>query len=139
MQSTPFDPETDLAPLPFDEHHRHLARWLKEAGLKWTPQVGSFVWDPEEHIPESSPFPDRVYFVLNLGRFVERLGSLEAMAEQLVWLPTWHQARLLAQRLEVSDEDLSDLWSVADGGPPGHELALLYELLLKRLRSLHGK
>ena len=139
MGSTRFDLESDLAPLPFDTHHLHLARRLKEAGLKWTPHVGCFVWDPDERIAGTSPFPGRIHFVLDLDHFVRQFGSAEAMAEQLVWLPTWHQARLVAAQIGVSQEDMSDLWSVADGSAPGHELSLLFELLIKRLHTTHGR
>jgi hypothetical protein len=50
-------------------------------------------------MPVPSPFPKRVYFILNVGRFTEILGSTEAVRTQLVWVPTESQARsLLAER-----------------------------------------
>ena len=50
MKSTPFNPETDLPPIPFDELLCKSAASLKAAGLPWKPHVGCFVWDRDEHI-----------------------------------------------------------------------------------------
>ncbi len=99
MKSTPFVLGTHLAPIPFDRRLYDAAEGLKEAGLSWTPHVGCFVRDPEAIIPEPSPFPDRVYFILNLGHVVQRFGSLEAVVRQGVFLPTIHQCHeFLARR-----------------------------------------
>jgi len=93
MKSTPFNADTDYPPIPFDVRVLEEARALKDAGLPWTPHVGCFVWDPDEHMPVPSPFPRRVYFVLNIGRFTELLGSVDAVREKLVWVPTYAQVR----------------------------------------------
>ena len=99
MKPTPFNAASDFAPIPFDPDVLEAARSLKAAGLTWRPHVGCFVWDPDGHMPVSSPFPQRVYFVLNLGRFTELLGSVEELRDKLVWVPTYSQAlALLAQR-----------------------------------------
>jgi hypothetical protein len=98
MKPTRFDPSRDLAPLPFGQALCRKALELKTAGLNWIPQVGCFVWDPEETIPAPSPFGQRIYFVLNLNRFLQFYESIETMKEKLVWLPTWYQARLLLRR-----------------------------------------
>ena len=97
MKPTPYDPREHLAPTPFDSRHRAAAVRLKEAGLPWTPHVGCFVWDRDLHIEVSSPFPSRIYFILNLNHFLKRFGTVEAIADKLVWVPTWHQARLLLE------------------------------------------
>jgi hypothetical protein len=39
MQPTPFNPKSDLPPLPFEDRHCQLAASLKQAGLSWTPHV----------------------------------------------------------------------------------------------------
>jgi hypothetical protein len=57
MKPTPFNPETDFAPIPFHLRHCQVAAELKQAGLPWTPHVGCFVWDRDGHITASSPFP----------------------------------------------------------------------------------
>jgi hypothetical protein len=133
MKPTPFDPETDLAPLPFGGPHREAALRLKQAGLPWKPHVGCFVWDPEGRIPVDSPFPDRVYFILNLGHFVRLLGSAERVRDLLVWLPTWHQARLVAERIGVKGSTLREIR--ADDMAPGDELLHLYELIHAELQG----
>ena len=135
MIPTPFDPATDLAPLPFDERHRETAWRLTQAGLAWKPHVGCFVWDREGSIPVDSPFPDRVYFILNLGHFLRLLGTVERVKERLVWLPTWHQARLAAEKLGVDGKALRHIWVGEKTPQPGEELLELYELLLAALEK----
>lgn len=98
MKPTPFAQGQDFAPIPFDHRLYEAAEQLKKAGLSWQPHVGCFVRDPEVVIPEPSPFPDRVYFILNLNHFVRRFGSPEAVAERTVWLPTLHQCWELLSR-----------------------------------------
>jgi hypothetical protein len=128
-----FNPATDVAPIPFEEPHLELARQMKQCGPAWKPHVGCFVWDPEAHIEAESPFPMRIYFVLSLPRFIGIFGSLEAVADKLVWLPTWHQARLLALRLGVEPESIAGLWSRDQLPSPGEELAGIYRLILEAL------
>lgn len=99
MKPTPFDAVNDFAPIPFDQRVYEAAKGLKEAGLSWRPHVGCFVRDPEVVIPEPSPFPDRVYFILNLNHFTQRFGSMEAIVERTVWIPTLHQCwEILSKR-----------------------------------------
>ena len=133
MKPIPFDPASDLAPMPFEERHLQLARQMKDCGLPWNPHVGCFVWDPEAAIEADSPFPLRVYFILSLPRFFSIFGSPEEVADKLVWLPTWHQARLLAQQLGVDPEKLSGLWKTESVPPPGEELAGIYRMILEAL------
>jgi hypothetical protein len=106
-----FNPETDLAPPAFGERYRQAALRLKQAGLRLgAARRDCFVWDPHGWIPVDSPFPGRVYFILNLGHFVRLLGTVERVKENLVWLPTWHQARLVAERLGVGEETTAPSW-----------------------------
>jgi hypothetical protein len=42
-----FNPQRDLAPLPFDDRTCRRALQMKADGLKWQPPVGCFVWDPD--------------------------------------------------------------------------------------------
>ena len=135
MKSTPFDPALDLAPTPFEERHCLLALQLKEAGLRWRPHAGCFVWDREGVIQVPSPFPRQVYFILNLGRFLDIFNTIESLTEKLVWLPTWHQARLLAGLMDIDGREIYGIWSSGRIETPGDELYLLYEILLTRLHS----
>ncbi|MDJ0889395.1 MAG: hypothetical protein QNI89_19000 [Desulfobacterales bacterium] len=123
MQPVAFDPAADLAPTPFDDELCELARALKRTGLPWRPHVGCFVWDPDRHIKPASPFPADIYFILSLPRFIEIFGSLEAIQEKLIWLPTWHQARLLCQRYGIDPAPPPLAYSPTD------ELKWLYRLI----------
>jgi hypothetical protein len=135
MKSTPFDPALDLAPTPFEERHCLSALRLKEAGLNWKPHAGCFVWDREGVIQVPSPFPRQVYFILNLGRFLEIFDNLENLIAKLVWLPTWHQARLLADLMGIDGQEISGIWSSGSIETPGYELYFLYGILLAKLHS----
>ncbi len=135
MKPSPFNVQEDLPPIPFDRRHRFLAQVLKKAGLPWKPHVGCFVWDPEGHIEVGSPFPGRVYFVLNLGHFLKIFGTLDGMIESLVWLPTWHQARLLCSESGVAEGDVAAIWKGVRPLSPGDEVLALYELLLGHLKD----
>ncbi len=137
MKPIPFNPQTDLAPVAFDLQVCHLAVEIKRLGIKWQPHVGCFVWDPDAHIKADSPFPHRIYFILSLPRFIDIFGSVEAMVEKLVWLPTWHQARLLCQRLGVSDDDVAHIWQRRKFGAVGEELQQIYGLLIKALQKVN--
>ena len=133
MKPTPFNPETDLPPIPFDPRHCQAAAQLKEKGLSWIPHVGCFVWDPDEIIEVTSPFPDRIYFILNLGHFLRIFGSLEEISEKLVWLPTYHQTRLLLEQVGVEPEEVSALLASKKIIHAGDELLMLYKLILNEL------
>ena len=129
MQPVPFDPASDLPPTPFDEAICLLARQLKDNGLPWRPHVGCFVWDPEGWIKPESPFPNRIYFILSLPRFLDLLGSTKALQEKLIWLPTWHQARLLCRQYR------SVLPANAAGKSPADDIQALYRALLGALTA----
>jgi hypothetical protein len=134
MLATPFNPETDFAPLPFDRKICDLALELKQAGLRWKPHVGCFVWDHQELINTPSPFPHHIYFILNLNRFINIFKDADGIISQLVWIPTWHQARQLAHQLGVPEESVCAIWST-DFLSPGQELAQLYHLILSALKK----
>lgn len=90
-------------PIPIDDTVLAAAYRLKMLGLPWSPQVGCFVWDREAVISAPSPFPKRVYFILSMRRFTDIFGSQEKMRQQLVWVPTWHQAIQFCSRLGAAD------------------------------------
>jgi len=133
MKPVHFDSQKDLAPLPFDDRICQQALQMKAAGLKWRPHVGCFVWDPENCIKQDSPFPNRIYFVLSIPRFIEIFGDVETMAAKLVWLPTWHQARLLCKDLGLPGDTISNPWQGNDSLPAGEELLHLYGVLMAAL------
>jgi hypothetical protein len=135
MKPTPFNPATDLAPIPFDMRHCLVAAELKQAGMPWTPHVGCFVWDRDGHIAASSPFPHRIYFILNLGRFQQIFTSIENVTEKLIWLPTEHQTRLLCARFGVMQKTDTTGEVPLEHRAPGDTLLALYRLLLDTLRA----
>jgi hypothetical protein len=103
--------------------------------LPWSPHVGCFVWDRDGCIEVPSPFPGEIYFILNLGHFLRLLGSFEDIKQKLVWLPTWHQARLLGEKLEIEEKEFLDLFSGPGVPKPGEELLALYGIIYKKLRK----
>ena len=135
MKPTPFNSKTDLPPIPLDLRHCQAAAQLKERGLPWTPHVGCFVWDPDEIMEVTSPFPNRIYFILNLGHFLRIFGSLEKISRKLVWLPTYHQACLLCDQVGVDQEEVSALLASADNIRAGEELLVLYKMILSKLEA----
>ena len=128
-----FNPETDLAPMPFDERICRRALEMKNSGLKWRPQVGCFVWDPDEFIKPASPFPGRIYFVLSLARFIEIFDTIEQMTRKLVWLPTWHQARLVCRQLGINNEVFEKQRQRCPSSQPVEELLGIYGLIIETL------
>ena len=129
-----FDPEKDLAPMPFDERICRRALEMKNHGLVWRPHVGCFVWDPDEHIKPDSPFPGRIYFILSLARFIEIFDSIEQITEKLVWLPTWYQARLLCRQLGITDDVTDKSRQRGRVFSPVEELLYIYGLIVEALK-----
>jgi hypothetical protein len=132
MKSTPFNTETDKAPISFAVEVRQFAKQLKLAGLKWQPHVGCFVWDEGGKIRVPSPFPENIYFILNLGHFVRLLGSIEDVANDMIWLPTWHQARIICKEFEISDQIVYDI-ILADKSDGSIDILQLYGIILNKL------
>lgn len=139
MKPTPFRKGIDLEPIPFGQKQCLAAKRLKQEGLVWNPQVGCFVWDEAGIVEAPSPFPDRIYFVLNLGHFLRRFGTVENMVDKLVWLPTWHQARLLCKAMGISSEEICEAVCTSRVATVDGELLSLYSLILKGLEKQRGK
>jgi hypothetical protein len=133
MKPTPFNPTTDLAPISFSPEACEMAEQLKQFGLQWRPHVGCFVWDKDKHIEASSPFPNRVYFILNMGHFLKRFETHEKMTEHLIWLPTWHQARQICTQIDIP---LQTLWNrLFLENHAKNDLVILYEIILEELKK----
>ena len=86
--------------------------------------AGSLMWvvlfgTPKGYIEVSSPFPGRIYFILNLGHFLKLFETLDEIAEKLTWLPTWHQAFLLCEKLGVDPKDVAAIWQTDRALDPG--------------------
>ena len=137
MKPIHFDPEKDLSPMPFDDRICHRALQMKNTGLEWKPHVGCFVWDPEHYIKQDSPFPHRIYFVLSIPRFIEIFGNIEKMIEKLVWLPTWHQTRLLGNNLGIPGDIVVNLLQENDNLSAGEELFHMYGIIMNALIEIN--
>ena len=135
MQPTPFSPANNHAPIPFSRQICLLAEKLKEAGLSWQPHVGCFVWDPSGHIAVPSPFPERIYFILNLNHFIRIFGSVEHIVQKLVWLPTWQQARLILKNFSADATEVLKAFETLKVLDEDEDLAVLYSLILKTLKK----
>ena len=130
-----FNPEKDLAPMPFSERICRQALDLKSLGLDWHPHVGCFVWDPDGIIKAASPFPGRIYFILSLPRFIDIFGSIDKMVEKLVWLPTWNQGRILCEKLKVASADPADERQTGRVCSPDDDLLRLYQRIGEALQK----
>jgi hypothetical protein len=93
------------------------------------------MWDHDGLIEASSPFPQRIYFILNRGHFLKRFQTVENVKKQLVWLPAWHQARLLCHKFGVGNERVASLWHTKETVKPGDDLLLLYMVILDVLQQ----
>jgi hypothetical protein len=91
------------------------------------------VWDEERWIRKPSPFPERIYLILNLGQFLRIFGSRDAIVKNLVWLPTWHQARLLCRDMGISDLEIREALCAGDAHLIGQDTLALYRLIETRL------
>jgi hypothetical protein len=63
--------------LKFCEEELDLAQLFKAFGLEWTPQCGHYVLDQSKLIDCSSPFQERVFFILDLKHFLRRAENME--------------------------------------------------------------
>lgn len=133
MEPTQPDPNSNFATIPFSERQLLLAQKMKANGLPWRPHLGCFVWDTEQYIQPRSPFPNDVYFILSMSRFVDIFGSRETLKEKLVWIPTWHQARLICRRMGIKDNAIARMWQEHDFKKPGDEILALYQLIISAL------
>jgi hypothetical protein len=135
MTSTGFNPEKDLAPMPFDKNICHRALDMKKSGLIWRPHVGCFAWDPDKFIKPASPFPGRIYFILSLARFLDIFDTMDQIAQKLVWLPTWHQARLVCRQLGIADDIDPKSREGIDVLTPVDELLHIYRRIADSLKQ----
>ena len=135
MKNQRFNPEEDLAPRPFDKQIRLKALEMKNSGLVWRPHVGCFVWDPEEIIKPDSPFPNRIYFILSLKRFIDIFKTIDRIADELVWLPTYNQALALYQQLAGNEAVKSRKGKGNSTQSAVEELLHIYERIIDALKE----
>lgn len=120
--------EINASPL-FDARHCTLAKSMKDAGLPWTPQPGYYVFDQHGLINAPSPFGHAIFFILDLKHFIRRLGSIDGVKADLVWLPTMDQAILLCKKYNVDPAYVESLFVGKTWMTPAESLLALYQAL----------
>ena len=119
--------------MKFKGHLIDLAIRFKALSLEWEPTVGNYVYDANGIVKASSPFQPGVYFLLNYNCFMERVGGLERFRNDMVWLPTWEDARVILSRLGVSNSKVVNQLTTTSSIENLTELDTLYSLILERL------
>ncbi|MEM9827960.1 MAG: hypothetical protein AAF958_15320 [Planctomycetota bacterium] len=112
-----------------------LAKQMHESGLSWEPAAGHYVWDLHDNVERSSPFQEGVYFIINHAYFMNLLGGVDAFREQMVWLPTWEQARVIAGSLGMDGGKLAAFLAEHDAIQEGREREHLYRWIVAALSS----
>lgn len=113
----------------FSEAEISLARKLRHTGLAWEPKAGHYVYDETGFCKQSSPFQDKVYFILNYDYFMKAVGGVERFKEIMLWLPTWHDAREVLESLDVPNEQVWEQIDSSNAIATGTERFVLYELI----------
>lgn len=122
-------------PIPIEAEVLEGAYLLKRNGLSWKPRVGCFVWDRESVLPVPSPFPLKVYFVLNMKRFLQFFDDVGKMEEKLVWIPTIGQALEISHAMGLRPTDLTDSDHQWPTGTAKEELLRLFDMILSGLKE----
>ena len=133
--ATPGSPPLSEPDLPnpaeqFSDREIALATSFRESvAPQWTVAAGQFVFDPDGRVNKPSPFQTGVYFVLNYPYFVTLMGGLENFRAELIWLPTWTQARRLAIAAGLSPQQIVTGCLNESTIKKGSEREKLYELI----------
>ena len=117
----------------FSEEELDLAQLFKALGLGWTPNVGHYVLDQSNVIECSSPFQDRVFFILDLKHFLRRCETLEGVIEKMCWLPTWEQARGILSSMQVDSQTIAERLVATKAIEFNEERLELYRLIEARM------
>lgn len=115
--------------MQFSNEEVELARQLREAGLAWEPQAGHYVYDETGFCKQTSPFQEKVYFILNYDYFMKAVGGVERFKQIMLWLPTWDDARRQLKSLGVSDLRVADRLEQTRAIEQGNERYILYQLI----------
>ncbi|HSG32192.1 MAG TPA: hypothetical protein VLB82_11690 [Thermodesulfobacteriota bacterium] len=122
--------------IPFNRGHCELALILKDAGLKWRPTVGHYIWDPEKKILKKSPFNNRIYYVLNIEHFIKIFSSIDTVKKLFIWLPTYYHSRLICEELGIEKSLIFEKILSANVKSTADELSVLYNLIITKLNSV---
>jgi len=111
----------------FSERMIELAREFRTGGVPWEPGPGQYVLDCYDVVKRESPFQDGVYFILNFPHFLKLAGGVDGFRRQMLWLPTWDQARGILRQAGVSDRCQQERLIERNAVAEGCELQCLYE------------
>lgn len=114
-----------------------LAQRMHREGLAWTPAPGDYVLDVGGVVEKPSPFQDGVFFILNHDYFMTLLGGPAAFAREMVWLPTWEQARKILFDAQVAAAAVSSRLAEDNAIELGTERETLYRMILEH-HTPHG-
>ena len=109
---------------------------LKASGLPWEPKPGHYVYDATGVLPHTSPFQERVFFILDIAHFVRYCGDLESLKAKMVWLPTWLDCFAILEAHAISRSKIADHLAAKNAIRDRMELETLYELIQKKLRTI---
>jgi hypothetical protein len=96
---------------------------------------GQFVFDESAMVERESPFQPGVYFVLNYEYFVKIAGGLTSFRENMLWLPTWEQCRVILRERGVDDGRVAQHLADCNAFLDGQERSCLYEFIIDHLQS----
>ncbi|TWU56268.1 hypothetical protein [Rubripirellula reticaptiva] len=113
----------------FTEDEIVAAKRLHECGLPWEPQAGHYVFDETGFCEQSSPFQEKVYFILNYSYFMRIVGGVKRFTEIMVWLPTWEDLREVLRDLGLSDIEVANYLDERQATGLGSERLALYQLV----------
>lgn len=125
--------QTALKADKFSEDEIQLAQLFKAYGLPWTPEPGQYVLDQSELIECSSPFQQRVFFILDLKHFLRRSGTLGELTERMCWLPDWDDARQILRDIGVDSTEIAERLRATQAIEQGTERLELYRLIEEHL------
>lgn len=108
---------------------------MKDSGLVWQPSMGHYLWDPHRKIFKSSPYENRVYYILNLDHFIKIFATIENIKKMFIWIPTYYHARLVCEDLGIDRNYIFEKLMASNVKSTTDELSVLYNLIIARLNS----
>ena len=113
----------------FSDAEIEAARRLRSGGLSWEPKAGHYVYDETGFCKQTSPFQERVYFILNYPYFIRTVGGVQRFKEIMLWLPTWDDLREILREFGVTDFDVACSLAEQKAIESGREREALYEMV----------
>ncbi len=122
--------------MQFSNDEIAIARRLHQCGLPWEPRAGHYVYDRTGFCKQTSPFQEKVYFILNYDYFMKAVGGVERFKQIMFWLPTWYDARQLLHDFGVTDQQVADKLTRHRAIEHGSERFELYRLIESTLATI---